>query len=73
MKQGNPVVGYALLVVAVLLLGLVIATVARDIRGTGGAVQIAEPGVTPDQQAQQPAARQPQAKPQQGRVWEGIM
>ena len=73
MKQGSPVVGYALLVVVVLLLGLVIATVASDISGRDGTVQVAEPGAKPGAQVQTPAAQQPKPKPQQGRIWEGVM
>jgi len=73
MKQGNPLVGYALLVVVVLLLGLVIATVAGDISGRDDAAQVAEPGAKPQAQVQTPAAQQPKAKPQQGRIWEGVM
>ena len=73
MKRGNPVVGYALLAAVILLLGLVIATVARDISGRDGTVQVAEPGAKLNAQVQKPAAQQPKPKPQQGRIWEGVM
>ncbi len=73
MKEGNPAAGYVLLVLLVLLLGLVIATVARDISGGDDTIQVAEPAVEAEKQVQQPAAHQPKPKQPQGRIWEGTM
>ena len=72
MKEGNPVTGYVLLVLLVLVIGLVITTVARDMTAGDDPVQTLEPQEE-DTQSQGTAARQPGSKPQQGRVWEGTM
>lgn len=73
MKQGSPAMGYALLAAAVLLLGLVIATVARDLSGEDDTAGAPPAGATAAQQTSKPAAQQAKQKPQQGRIWEGVM
>jgi hypothetical protein len=73
MKKGNPIAGYALILLLVLLVGLVITTVARDIMGKNEPVQVAEPGDGDETQTQKPAAQQAKSRPQQGRIWEGTM
>jgi hypothetical protein len=72
MKQGNPITGYALLLVLVLLVGLVITTVARDMMAGDEPIEISEPEAE-DTQTQKPTAQQSRSVPQQGRVWEGTM
>ncbi|MGD9141077.1 MAG: hypothetical protein PVJ42_06005 [bacterium] len=71
MKKANPAAGYALLVVLVMLLGLVVYTVARDLSLTDDAVRLAE---TQIQEVEKKIEKTTQkAKRQQGRIWEGTM
>ena len=72
MKQGNPITGYALVLILVLLVGLVITTVVRDMMAGDEPIEIAEPEAQ-DTQTQKPTAQQSRSVPQQGRIWEGTM
>ncbi len=73
MKEGNPVAGYALLIVLVLLLGLVITTVARDAARKPDKAQVVQVEVRERTGRAEEPAQPPAAAQQQGRVWEGTM
>ena len=73
MKKANPAAGYILLVALVMLLGLVVYTVVRDLSIADDAVRFAESKV--EQVGKEIEKATPKAKTdrQQGRVWEGTM
>jgi hypothetical protein len=72
-KKGNPIAGYALLVLLVFAVGLVITTVARDMMRSDRPPEIAAPETKDQSESEKPAAPQSNSKPRQGRIWEGTM